>query len=83
MREIDYARLRSFTVRRMITALLRDGFYLDRQSGGHHQYCHPDGRRVTVSFHRSNETFSRKILQIIIERQAKWTDRDLRRLRIL
>ena len=83
MREIDYARLRSFTVRRLTGALLRDGFSLDRQSCGHHQYFHPDGRRVTVSLHRSSETFSPRLLQIIIERQAKWTHRDLRRLRII
>lgn len=80
MSDVDYAKLRSLTAGRLIAALLRDGFSLDRQSGSHRQYRHPDGRRVTVSFHRSGETFSPKILRIMVERQAKWTAEDLSRL---
>ena len=35
MTEIDYRRLRSVTARRLITALLREGFTLARQKGSH------------------------------------------------
>lgn len=52
MSEIDYGRLRSLTARELIGALIRYGFYLDRQSGSHSQYYHEDGRRVAISFHR-------------------------------
>jgi predicted RNA binding protein YcfA (HicA-like mRNA interferase family) len=48
---IDYSQLRSLTAREMITALIRDGFFLRAQAGSHQRYRHPDGRRVTVSFH--------------------------------
>jgi len=49
---LDYSRLRSLTAREIITALLRDGYSLDRQSGAHRLYRHPDGRRVTVTRRR-------------------------------
>ena len=83
MNPIDYSRLRSLTARRLIRALRRDGFDLERQTGSHQQFYHPDGRRVTVSSHRSSGTFSPRILRIMIEDQARWTEDDLRRLGLL
>ncbi len=80
MSDIGYGRLRSLSARRLVSALLRDGFLLDQRSGAHRQYRHPGGRRVTVSFHRAGQTFSPKILRIMIELQARWTGEDLRRL---
>lgn len=80
---IDYGRLRILTARELISALIRDGFTLDRQSGSHQHYRHPDGRRVTVSFHRPGETFAPKTLKRIIEDQAHWTEEDLARLNLL
>ena len=80
---INYARLRSLTARELISALARDGFVLDRQTGAHQLYLHPDGRRVTVSFHRPGETFEMKTLRTMIELQARWTDGDLRRLKLM
>ena len=83
MNRIDYSKLRSLTARKLIRALRRDGFYLARKSGSHRQYLHRDGRRVTVSFHSSGDTFRIRILKIMIEDQAKWTDEDLKRLKLL
>jgi predicted RNA binding protein YcfA (HicA-like mRNA interferase family) len=80
---INYSRLRSLTARELISALARDGFVLDRQAGSHQLYIHPDGRRVTVSFHRPGETFEIKTLRTMIEIQAHWTDVDLRRLQLI
>jgi len=80
---IDYGRLRSLTARELISALRRDGFILDRQSGSHQHYRHPDGRRVTVSFHRPGDTFTPKTLKRMIEDQACWTEEDLKRLDLL
>jgi len=40
---IDYSKLRSLTARDLIRALVEDGFHLDRQSGSHQQYYHPEG----------------------------------------
>ena len=71
------------TARKLITALKRDGFSLVRQSGSHQIYRHPDKRRVTVSFHKGDQTFTPKILKIMIEDQAKWNEKDLKYLKIL
>ncbi len=83
MNSIDYSKLRSLTARILIAALLKDGFYLERKSGSHRQYHHPDKKRVTVSYHRSGDTFTPRILKSMIEKQAKWTEDDLIRLGIL
>ncbi|MBI1924519.1 type II toxin-antitoxin system HicA family toxin [Candidatus Poribacteria bacterium] len=81
---IDYSQLRGLTARRLIRAFRQDGFYLEQQRGtAHRQYRHPDGRRVTVSFHRSSGTFKPGTLQSIIEEQARWTEDDLKRLGLL
>jgi len=83
MSEIEYSNLKSLTARELIKALIRDNFYLDRQSGSHQQYRHPDGRRVTMLFHHPGETFTPKTLKSIIEKQAKWNKEDLIRLGLL
>jgi predicted RNA binding protein YcfA (HicA-like mRNA interferase family) len=80
---LDYSRLRSLTAREVITALIRDGFSLERQTGAHRLYRHPDGRRVTVSFHRAGDTFGSKTLRSMLEWQARWTESDLVRLDLL
>lgn len=80
---IDYGRLRTLTARRLVSALRRDGFALDRQSGAHRHYLHRDGRRVTVSFHHPGQTFALKTLKTMIELQARWSEADLRRLALL
>ena len=82
MREINFSRLRSLTARRLISALERDGFVLDRQRGSHHNYIHRDGRQVTVPFSRTGETFAIGTLRSILLTQAQWTVEDLERLGI-
>ena len=80
MSEIDWSKLRSLTARQITAALIRDGFLLRRQRGAHQRYLHKDGRRVTVSFHRSSDTYKPKTLRSMIEEQAGWTSEDLDRL---
>ncbi len=80
---IDYARLRSLSAREIEAALSRDGFYFVRQRGSHKRYRHSDGRRVTVAPHGSGGKFSIKTLRTIIEEQARWTEDDLRRLKLI
>lgn len=76
---LDYRRLRSITAREVANALLRDGFKLIRQKGSHQRYIHGDGRRVTLTFHTSGDTFEIKTLRSMIE-QARWSENDLARL---
>jgi len=80
---LDYSRLRSLTARQIGSALQSDGFILKRQKGSHRYYVHPDGRRVTLSFHHSSDTFRPGTLRSMLEVQARWTEDDLRRLRLL
>ncbi|MBI2175144.1 MAG: type II toxin-antitoxin system HicA family toxin [Parcubacteria group bacterium] len=79
----DYAQLRSLTARQLIGALQADGFVLSRQKGSHRHYRHQDGRRVTVSFHHTSDTFRPGTQKSIIETQARWTEEDLKRLGLL
>jgi len=71
MNSIDYSQLRTLTARKLLRALRRDGFALERQRGSHQHYRHQDGRRVTVAFHHRSDTFPPKTLKSIIEAQAK------------
>ena len=80
---INYSHLRSLTARELISALIREGFALDRQAGAHQHYLHPDGRRVTLSFHRPGDTFETKTLKTMIELQAGWNEDDLKRLKLI
>jgi len=80
---IDYRGLRSLTARELIAALFEDGFYFVRQKGSHKRYRHPDGRRVTVAAHGDADTFLVKTLHGIIELQARWTEDDLKRLKLV
>ncbi|MCY4365258.1 MAG: type II toxin-antitoxin system HicA family toxin [Chloroflexi bacterium] len=80
---IDLSRVRTLTARQIVSALIQDGFVLRRQSGSHRRYQHPDGRRVTVSFHSQGQTFRAAILRRMIRDQARWTGEDLARLGLL
>jgi predicted RNA binding protein YcfA (HicA-like mRNA interferase family) len=79
---VNFALLRGLTAREIVSALVRDGFAFDRGAGSHQIYYHPDGRRVTVTFHAPGDTFTPKTLKSIIEREAHWTEDDLKRLKL-
>jgi hypothetical protein len=55
---------------------------IDRGDGSHRIYYHPDGRRVTVSFHGAGSTFRRKTLKSMVG-QARWTNDDPKRLKLI
>jgi predicted RNA binding protein YcfA (HicA-like mRNA interferase family) len=79
---IDYAVLRTLTAHELIAALKRDGFEFVRQRGSHQRYRHADGRSVTVAPHAGGDTFTIKTLKSMIQLQARWTEEDIRRLRL-
>ena len=62
---------------------MRDGFAFDRGRGSHQIYYHPDGRRVSVTFHAPSQTFTRKTLKSMIETEARWREQDLKRLKLI
>ncbi len=75
--------LRNMSVRRILRALQRDGFSLERetQTGGR-IYYHPDGRITVVHYHRGSDTLTRKTLQSVLE-ATRWTEDDMRRLGLM
>jgi predicted RNA binding protein YcfA (HicA-like mRNA interferase family) len=82
---IDYYRLHTLTAREIISALMRDGFYArpgKAGTGSHQRFQHQDGRRVTVTFHKSSDTFAPKTLKSMFT-QAAWTEDDLKRLKLV
>lgn len=80
---LDYQQLHKLTAGQIVRALLRDGFTIRNQAGAHIRFVHADGRRVTVSFHKSSQTFPPKTLKSMLEGQAHWTEKDLKRLKLL
>lgn len=80
---INYNLIRSLTARELITALIKDNFYLRNQRGSHQRYRHADGRRVTVSFHKTSDTFPPKTLKTIIEDQACWSEDDVKKMGLI
>ncbi|MBI1784983.1 type II toxin-antitoxin system HicA family toxin [Candidatus Sumerlaeota bacterium] len=80
---VESSRLRSVTVRHIISVLGADGFAPRSQSGSPRQFKDPDGRRVTVSGPHSGDTFPLNSPKRMVEDQAKWTEDDLPRLRLL
>nr|BAL53750.1 hypothetical protein HGMM_F08F07C09 [uncultured Acetothermia bacterium]BAL59448.1 hypothetical protein HGMM_OP4C084 [Candidatus Acetothermum autotrophicum] len=80
---IDYSKLRSLTLRQIVRALLRDGFYLKRQKDATRLFVHPDGRRVVIHYHKPGQMLKIGTLKEIIENEARWTEEDLRRLKLL
>jgi predicted RNA binding protein YcfA (HicA-like mRNA interferase family) len=70
------------TAREIIRALGQDGFFFRWQEGSHQRYQHPDRRKVTVTFHKSSDTFPPKTMKSMFG-QAGWTEDDLMRLGLI
>ena len=77
---IPWRSIRSITVREIINAVYRDGFALQNSTGSYQRFRHPDGRRVTVTFHGSRQILGIGLLQRMIRDQIYCTEEDLRRL---
>ena len=71
------SKLPSFNARQVISILMRHGFGLDRQSGSHALFIHPDGRRTTVPIHGKRDLGKGLLRQIM--RDADLTLDDLRK----
>jgi len=69
------SKLPSLNYRRVISVLVRHGFTLDRQSGSHAVFIHPDGRRTTVPIHGKRDLGKGLLRQIM--RDAELTVNDL------
>ena len=69
------SKLPSFNSWQVISILKRRGFALDRQSGSHAVFIHPDGRRTTVPIHGKRDLGKGILRQIM--RDAEFTFDDM------
>ena len=58
-------RLPARTAADVVRLLRKQGFDLDRQSGSHAIYIHPDGRRTTVPMHAGRDLAKGTLRQIL------------------
>jgi predicted RNA binding protein YcfA (HicA-like mRNA interferase family) len=68
-------KLPSFNSRQVISILKSRGFALDRQSGSHAVFIHPDGRRTTVPIHGKRDLGKGILRQVM--RDAEHTFEDM------
>ena len=86
---INYERIKNIKFRDLEKTLFHDCFLQRDGKGSHRQYKSedPTGQRPTryvmLPYRRGRETFPRGTLRSIIERQAKWTEADLIRLKLI
>ena len=75
--------LRNIPVRKIVKALEKDGFHLERKTRtGGHIYYHSDGRITVVHYHKGSDTLTRKTLQSVLD-AVRWSKEDLKRLGLL
>jgi len=67
-------KLPSFSPRQVISILKRRGFALDRQSGSHAVFIHPDGRRTTVPIHGKRDLGKGILRQIMRDAELTFDD---------
>ena len=72
--------LKATTCEELATALEKDGFVWDGNHGAVRVYRHPDGRRVTIHWHRSS--YGRSLLQGLFK-DIGWNADDLRRVGLI
>lgn len=68
------SKLPSFNSRQVISVLRRRGFVLDRQSGSHAVFIHPDGRRTTVPIHGKRDLGKGLLRQIMRDAELSLED---------
>ena len=72
---------KNITNKKLVSALKRDGFYLDRQKGSHR--CYRKGSIVIIiAYHRAGDTVPPWLLNQVIKK-AGWTEDDLKRLKLI
>jgi predicted RNA binding protein YcfA (HicA-like mRNA interferase family) len=71
-------KLPSLPSREVISILKKRGFIVDRQSGSHAVFIHPDGRRTTVPIHGKRDLGKGLLRQIM--RDAKLSVEELMNL---
>ncbi len=77
-----WEQLKGKTADDIITALLKDNFVLDKNVRTERIYRHPDGRKVSIHYHRGNTTYRPGLLKGLLD-DIGWTEKDMYRLKFV
>lgn len=77
-----WEQLKNKTANDLISALLKDGFVLDKKVRTERIYRHPDGRRISIHYHTGNKCYGRGLLNSLLE-DVGWSESDMHRLKLI
>ena len=77
-----WRQLKNKTAGDLIVALLKDGFKLVDKIRTERIYRHPDGRKVTIHYHKGSETYGAGLLKALLK-DTEWSEEDMRRLKLI
>jgi predicted RNA binding protein YcfA (HicA-like mRNA interferase family) len=66
----------------LIRALVKDGFLLDVPVRTERIYRHPDGRKISIHYHKGSNCFGRGLLKAMFD-DIGWTERDMQRVKLI
>lgn len=66
----------------LIRSLLKDGFKLADKIRTERIYRHPDGRKLTIHYHKGSDTYGANLLKALLK-DTGWTEADMRRLKLI
>lgn len=79
---LPLALLRNVPLRRLVNALEKDGFRFTERQGSQRIYRHSDGRRVVIHYHKGSDTLPPYVIRNLLL-GTRWTEEDLKRLKLL
>ena len=77
-----WEQIKGITVRELVAALVKDGFIPDAELKTERIYRHPDGRRVSIHYHKGSDCYGAKLLQALLK-DIGWSEADMRRLKLI
>jgi len=77
-----WEQLKNKTKDDLISALLRDGFVPDVYIRTERIYRHPDGRKISIHYHKGSDCFGRGLLIALLE-DIGWSETYMRKLKFI
>jgi len=77
-----WAQLKNKTADELISALLKDDFVLDEKIRTERIYRNPDGRKISIHYHKGNQTYGASLLKALLE-DTGWSEEDMKRLKLI
>lgn len=77
-----WSQLKNKTADDLISALVKDGFVLDEKVRAERVYRNPDGRRVSIHYHKGSKDYGRGLLNSLLE-DTGWSESDMCKLKLI